>query len=641
MSEESKTKALVKHTTTEVALRPQMPKAVSVKAQAKKEVSVKMEDPTKKVREKIAENKRKSENPDPVIIVPQQKAATAKPSAKPSAKTAAAPLRGRADKKSAAAPRAEKTKTTSKGLTGVGAAKKNTSAGAVKKTATKAAPVKTGAPKKSTSQKKAEAAAQSSLAQKNVLFVGSECAPFFGTGGLGEVLGSLPQAINGLNSGITASVILPLYEMLEDEFRDKLEFMCHINVPLAWRNQYCGLFRLNHEGTVYYFVDNEYYFKRHNLYGYYDDGERYAFFCRAVNELIPQLGFKPDILHCHDWQTALVPIYYKLFYMYYPGYENIHTVFTVHNIEYQGKYGKNIIEDVFGIGNKEYLSLEHGGCINLVKGAMDYADALSTVSPTYARELEDAFYAHGLENIVRKNRSKMRGILNGVDTAVYNPEKNPALFVNYGASNPTAGKAKNKAELQKMLSLPVNPDVPLIAIISRLVSHKGLDLVRFALDEILKQNIQLVVLGKGDPDYEGYFTYTQTMYENKVASVIAFNKDLSHKIYAAADIFLMPSKSEPCGLSQMMACRYGTVPVVRATGGLNDSIQDCGTGDKGNGFVFDHYDAAEMLHAVARAAGLYTDYREKWNGLVKRCMETDFSWQNSAGAYVKFYNELL
>ena len=500
--------------------------------------------------------------------------------------------------------------------------------------------IKRLAVKKPVAEKTAHQKTKESTSRKHVLFVGSEAAPFAGTGGLGEVLGSLPQAINALNNGVEASVILPLYGSMPEVYRKKLEFMFHVNVPLGWRNQYCGLFKCILGGVTYFFVDNEYYFKRPDLYGYYDDGERFAFFCRAVNELLPRLPFKPDLLHCNDWQTALVPIYYKLFYMYREGHGNIKTVFTVHNIEYQGKFGKNILEDVFGIHRSEYFSLEHNGCINLVKGAFDYADALSTVSPSYAKELEDPFYAHGLENIVRKNSSKMRGILNGIDTEVYDPEKNPALFAYYGADHPT-DKTKNKTECQKMLSLPENPDIPLIAIISRLVSHKGLDLVRFAMNEIIKMNVQVVVLGKGDPEFESYFTHIQKMYDHKVASIIAFNKDLSHKIYAAADMFLMPSKSEPCGLSQMMACRYGTVPIVRLVGGLKDSITDCGTGDSGNGITFLSYDAADMLHAVSRAVGLYTSFRPKWDGLVKRCMQSDFSWKTSAAEYLKFYNELL
>lgn len=481
---------------------------------------------------------------------------------------------------------------------------------------------------------------EKTVATKKILFVCSEAFPFAGTGGLGEVMGSLPRAVNESKSGYDARIILPLYDGFPESERSKLQFMCHINVPLAWRQQYCGLFKLDRNGTIYYFIDNEYYFKRANLYGYYDDGERFAFLSRAVVEIIPKLDFKPDILHCQDWQTALVPIYYKLFYMYRTGYENIKTVFTIHNIEYQGKYGRNIIEDVFGIPDKEYMSIEHHGCINLMKGAIDYSDAISTVSPTYSREIMDPYYAHGLENVLMKNAHKLRGILNGIDVDSYNPRTQKALFCNYDENN-LDGKARGKAELQRMLDLPVVPDVPVIAIISRLVSHKGLDLIRSSMNEILKKNVQIILLGKGDPDYENYFTHVQKMYDRKFSAVIAFNKDLSHKIYAGADIFLMPSKSEPCGLSQMMACRYGTVPIVRETGGLADSIVDCYNGDFGNGFRFARYDADDMMGAIDRAVGLYTDYKDKWAGLVRRAMTTDFTWKSSAAEYVKFYSEIL
>lgn len=474
--------------------------------------------------------------------------------------------------------------------------------------------------------------------KKHILFVCSETT-FGGTGGLAEVMSSLPAAVNA-EGKFEARVISPLYEAFPAALREKLKFICHINVPLAWRNQYCGLFSYEHRGVTYYFVDNEYYFKRPNLYGYYDDGERFAFLSRAVVELLPHLGWKVDVLHCHDWQTALVPIYYKLFFMYREGYGGIKTIFTIHNIEYQGKYSPSILEDVFGIPNAEYMSVEHRGCVNLMKGAIDYADAVSTVSPSYAQEITDPYYAHGLENVLLKNRGKLRGILNGVDIDTYDPATNPALFKNFTVE--TMGDKKvNKTELQKMLSLPVREDVPMIAVISRLVSHKGLDLVRFAMNDILREDVQVVILGKGDPDYENYFSHVQKMYDQKVCAVIAYNKDLSHKIYAAADIFLMPSKSEPCGLSQMMACRYGTVPVVRLTGGLRDSITDCGDGDTGNGFTFGTYNAGDMLHAIERATGLYRDYHAKWVGLMRRAMTTDFSWKQSAKEYDNFYAELL
>ena len=492
---------------------------------------------------------------------------------------------------------------------------------------------------KSVTAKKSEPKSAPQKVKRTVLFVCSEAFPFAGTGGLGEVMGSLPRAINEQNGDYEARIILPLYESLPDNIRAKLEFICHINVPLAWRQQYCGLFKYNHNGTVYYFIDNEYYFKRPNLYGYYDDGERFAFFSRAVVEIIPFLGFKPDVLHCQDWQTALVPIYYKLFYMFREGYGGIKTVFTIHNIEYQGKYSRSIIEDVFGIPDREYMSIEHHGCINLMKGAIDYSDLISTVSPTYAKEITDPYYAHGLENVLLKNAHKLRGILNGVDVDEYNPRTQKALFYNYDENN-LEGKAKNKAELQKMLSLPESADTPIIAIISRLVGHKGIDLVRQSLNNIISKEVQIVVLGKGDPDYENYFMHAQKMYDRRFSAVINYNKDLSHKIYAGADIFLMPSRSEPCGLSQMMACRYGTVPIVRETGGLADSIVDCYDGDIGNGFRFANYDSGDMMHAIDRAVGLYRDYKDKWLNLVRRAMTTDFTWKKSSVEYVKMYDAL-
>ena len=473
---------------------------------------------------------------------------------------------------------------------------------------------------------------------KHVLFVASEAFPFAGTGGLGEVIGSLPKALN--KSGeIEARVIIPLYQSFPQEERAKLTFVTHITVPVAWRNQYCGLFEYEKDGVTYYFIDNEFYFRRSSLYGYGDDGERFAFFSRAVLELMPFLNWKVDILHCHDWQTALTPIYYKLYYMFSEPYKGVKTVFTIHNIEYQGQFSSDILEDVFGISFREYMSIEYHGCINLMKGAIDYADYISTVSPTYAEQIKTAEYAHGLEDVLNKNAGKLRGILNGVDVVTYDPATQPALFVNYDADS-IEKKVQNKIELQKMLGLPVGENIPMIAMITRLVSHKGIDIVRHAINDILTRPVQFVVLGTGEGDHESFFKHLENLYETKVRARITFNKDLAHKIYAGADIFLMPSRSEPCGLSQMMACRYGTIPVVRETGGLKDSIPDCGDGDKGLGFVFSSYDSDSMRYAVERAIGLYTDYRDKWNGLVQRAIRADFSWNKSAREYLDFYKKV-
>ena len=475
---------------------------------------------------------------------------------------------------------------------------------------------------------------------KHILFTASEAWPFAGTGGLGEVIGSLPKALNELGD-VEARVILPLYGNLPQEYREKLHFITNITVPLAWRNQYCGLFELVHNGVTFYFIDNEFYFKRTGLYGYGDDGERFAFLSRAVLELLPYLNWKVDVLHCHDWHTALVPIYYKLFYQFNEGLQGIKTIFTIHNIEYQGQFSGDVIEDLFGIPHREYMSIEYHGCINLMKGAIDYADAVSTVSNSYAREIMDSAHAHGLESVLIKNSYKLSGILNGIDTSVYNPKTNASLFVNFDKETVAQNKVINKTELQKMLNLPVNPKTPMIAMISRLVNHKGLDIVRSAFNDILNEEVQFVVLGTGDADHENFFKYMQNVYGESVHALITFNKDMAQKIYAGADIFLMPSKSEPCGLSQMMALRYGTIPIVRTCGGLKDSIFDCGNGDKGNGFVFEEYNKDALLNAVKRAVGLYRDYEEKWNGLRNRAMDCDYSWANSAGKYNEFYKNLF
>lgn len=477
-------------------------------------------------------------------------------------------------------------------------------------------------------------------ARKKVLFVGSEAFPFAGTGGLGEVLGSLPRAIND-GEEYEARVILPLYGSFPQDRRKDLEFVCDMRIWLSWRNLYCGLFRIKEGNTTFYFVDNEYYFKRDKLYGYGDDGERFAFFSKAVLDLLPMLDFFPDVLHCNDWQTALVPVYYNLFYRYgAENYGNIRTIFTIHNIEYQGWFNRDMLTDIFGIPDYEFGSVEHFGEINLMKAAIDYSDAVGTVSPTYAKEILTREYGHTLDGDLIRNEYKLRGILNGVDTIGYNPELNPALFAHYSADD-KSGKRICKQELQKMLGLPVSPSTPIIAMITRLADHKGLDIVRDALPEIIKRGVQFVLLGTGDSGYERYFTDMQNAYPDSVRAVIAFDKTLSHRIYSGADIFLMPSRSEPCGLSQMMAARYGTIPIVRETGGLADSIVDAYNGDFGNGYRFARYAADDLINAVDRAVGLYIDYPDKFSGLMDRAMRTDFSWNVSAKAYEKFFDDVL
>ncbi|MCH5163455.1 MAG: glycogen synthase [Clostridiales bacterium] len=463
---------------------------------------------------------------------------------------------------------------------------------------------------------------------KKVLFAATECNPFWATGGLGDVIGSLPCALRNL--GVDVRVILPLYEYGID--KNNLQKIGVINVPVSWRNQYCGIFTLEKEGILYYFVENEYYFKRPTIYGQYDDGERFAYFSRAILEIIRFLDWKPDIIHCNDWQTALVPIYHKLIYKDLSG---IKDVFTIHNIEYQGKFGKEILGDVFGIDYADYNVVDFDGCINLIKGAIETCDVLTTVSPTYASQLSDDFYAMGLSIIIKNNGHKLRGILNGIGEA-YDPLTDKAVFASYGPYD-MEGKAQNKRELQKLLNLPVT-DAPLIAVISRLASHKGLDLIKYAIGDILKEDVQIVILGKGDRYYEEYFTYMQQTSPGKVCTVIAFNKDLAQKLYAGSDILLMPSKSEPCGLSQMIACRYGSVPVVRATGGLKDSIINYDQ-EGGNGFLFEKYATEDFLFAVKKAIELY--HTPSWQEIRHNAMTSDFSWRKSAKAYNKLYNELI
>lgn len=470
------------------------------------------------------------------------------------------------------------------------------------------------------------------LAEKRkILFVASEARPFIATGGLADVIGSLPQAL-AKDAKYDIRVVLPLYSDIKPEQRRKLSYLGNLYVQLGWRNQYCGVFTCEENGVTYYFIDNEYYFKRPGCYGYYDDGERFAFFSRSVLEIMPFINFYPDVMHCHDWQAALAAIYLKTIYCKKEEYQFIRSLFTIHNIEYQGKYSLDILGDLFGIDEKYRYLVEYEGCINLMKGAIECSERFSTVSPTYANEIKTAQYAHGLQDIICKNAFKLTGILNGIDVNSYNSETDTALFANFSADN-LENKKICKTELQKMLGLPVK-DVPIIAMITRLVSHKGLDLVRTAIEDILHEEIQFVLLGTGDFAYEEFFKDIGHRYEGKVSANIAFNNDLSRKIYSGADIFLMPSISEPCGLSQMIASRYATIPVVRETGGLYDSIKPYGAG--GNGFTFASCNAYDMLYVIHEAIDTYKN-PEEWKKLMKKAATTDFSWQRSAEDYKKLY----
>ncbi|MCR5484667.1 MAG: glycogen synthase GlgA [Clostridiales bacterium] len=470
-----------------------------------------------------------------------------------------------------------------------------------------------------------------------VLYAASEALPFAMSGGLGDVAGSLPQCLRRRLVG--CRVVIPLYGSIPQELRDNMKFITNITVPVAWRRQYCGIFEAKYGGITYYLIDNEYYFKREGLYGHYDDAERFAFFSRAVLEIIPYIGWKPDIIHCNDWQTAMTSVYLKTMYSKSDDYKNIKTVFTIHNIQYQGVYGFDILEDVFGVPEEYGCILDYNGDINLMKGAIECSDMITTVSPTYAEEILDPWFSSGLDRILNERRFKLTGILNGIDIVNYNPETDKALWKNYSASKPL-GKETDKAELQKLMGLEQNARKPVIGIVSRLVSHKGLDLIKAVFDELITTtDAEVVILGSGDCEYEQFFSDAAARYPGRVGVRLGFVPDLAHKIYAGSDMFLMPSRSEPCGLSQMVALRYGAVPIVRETGGLKDTITDSGDGE-GNGFTFKSYNAHDMLYAVRRALEGYKN-KEGWSVLTKRAMECDNSWNRSANEYIKLYKSIL
>ena len=474
----------------------------------------------------------------------------------------------------------------------------------------------------------------------NILYVTSEAAPFCKIGGLADVAGSLPQAL--VQNGDKVSVILPLYQSVADKWHEELTFVKWTYVRLAWRSVYCGLFTVEKDGVTWYFVDNEYYFRRPDLYGYYDDAERFGYFSRAVTELMRDLPEKPDVVHCNDWQSALVPIYIHDEAVRDDFYKGIRTVITIHNIEYQGRYGRELLGDLFGLapGWYEGGTLAYEDDINLLKGAIINSDAVTAVSPTYAQELKYAYFAHGLENVISMCESKLYGVLNGLDVKSYDPRKDTSIGATYSPGK-LAGKAKCKEQLQQTMGLTVKPDTPIVAMVSRLVSHKGLDLVCETLDSILTKDVQIAVLGKGEAQYEAFFNYACQRYPGRVAVYLGYSDALARQIYAGADLFLMPSKSEPCGLSQMIAMRYGTVPVVRETGGLKDTVHAYQPWDgEGNGFSFANYNAGDMCHVVCEAIDLYHDNPTAFKTLQKRGMNEDFSWKRSAEEYHNIYETI-
>ncbi len=473
---------------------------------------------------------------------------------------------------------------------------------------------------------------------KKILYVAGEALPFASSGGLGDVIGSLPAALNDVGED-DVRVVMPLYSHIADKYRSKFEYLGYKFIDLSWRHNYCGIFKYVHKGVTFYFLDNEYYFKRASLYGEFDDGERFAFFCRAALEILPDIDFFPDILHAHDWHAALSVIYLNRCYAKTDSrYANIKSIFTIHNIQYQGIYGTELLGDIFGLMSWDLEIVEYNNCINLLKGAIVCADAVTTVSPTYAKEILSPKFSHGLDNVLNAFSFKLSGILNGIDRDYYNPSKDKEIFANFSTRN-MEGKKLCKAGLQKMLGLPEREDVPMIAVISRLVSHKGLDLLMLAGDELMKSEVQLVILGQGDKSYEDYFSSLAARYPDKCKTLITYNRDLSKQIYSAADIFLMPSRSEPCGLAQMIASRYGTIPVIHETGGLYDSIKDIGNVGGGNGFTFAAYSAYEMLGSIYRAVTIYYEDREFFEQLRKKVMRVDFSWKQSALSYIELYKK--
>ena len=468
-----------------------------------------------------------------------------------------------------------------------------------------------------------------------ILFVASEAAPFVRSGGLGDVAGALPKAFAEL--GHDARVILPFYKLIiPDKYKNNFRFVGSTYVDLSWRRQYVGVYEAIYDGVTYYFVDNEMYFKRDRLYGNFDDGERFAYFSKAVLEVIQLIGFYPDILHCNDWHTALTPVYLDVFYRFAEEFRNIRTVFTIHNIEFQGKYGTELLGDILGLPQWAESLVMNDGCVNFMKGGIECSSAVTTVSETYANEILNPYYSYGLEGILSERRYKLHGVINGIDTKVYDPATDPALFKNYTLRS--YGKKKlNKQALCEMLDLPYDENRPLMAMVTRLTEQKGMDLVGAVIDEIMRADIQMVVLGTGDWRYENLVERVQGQYPSKFRGIVQFSSDLASKLYAASDLFLMPSKFEPCGLSQMIAMAYGSVPVVRETGGLKDTVEPFNPVEKtGVGFTFKTYNSYDMLDAVWRAYGTFFD-KDNWKAVVSNGMKKNFGWEVSAKKYLDIY----
>ena len=471
-----------------------------------------------------------------------------------------------------------------------------------------------------------------------ILFAAAEASPFIKVGGLGDVAGALPKAL--VEKGHDVRVVLPLYSSIKWEMREKCQYIKYFYFMHGWRNCYCGIFEANIDGVIYYLVDNEYYFKRRAPYGEFDDGERFAFFSRAVLEILPQVDFFPDIIHCNDWHTAAVPVYLDAQYRWRDGYEYIRTVFSIHNIEFQGKYGLDTLGSVFALPPDWESVVEHDGCLNLMKGAIERANAVNTVSETYANEILDPYFSFGLDTILRPRRYKLSGIVNGIDVKAFDPATDPAIAVNYYIDT-RADKVENKLALQKELGLAVDPDIPMIGMVGRLTSQKGIDLMYPIMEELMKHEVQLVVLGTGYAEIEDFMRFCDAAYHDKMRAMITFSSSMAQKIYSGADLFLMPSKSEPCGLAQLISMRYGTIPVVHAVGGLKDTVVPYNPAEgTGNGVNFQSYNAWDMYDAIMRGIAIWSDPEER-DQIMLNGMSGDYSWDVSADKYLKLYESVL
>ncbi|MFU2015662.1 glycogen synthase GlgA [Peribacillus butanolivorans] len=473
----------------------------------------------------------------------------------------------------------------------------------------------------------------------NVLFAASECAPFIKTGGLGDVIGALPKALK--KQGVHVSVILPKFEDLPFHFKQDMRHITSIEVPVGWRQQFCGIEKLVANGITYYFLDNEYYFKRHGSYGFFDDGERFAFFSRAILEALPYLEEKPDIIHCHDWQTGLVSVLKKAHYHNHPFYQDIKTVFTIHNLRYQGVYSKTVLAELLDLSELYFNidGLEFHGNVSYLKAGIAFSNIVTTVSPSYAEEIQTAYYGENLNGFLSKRSGDLRGIINGIDYEEYNPVTDEFLSIPF---NTYDGKMKNKRQLQESLNLPVNDGIPVISMVTRLVDQKGIDLILHVFHEMINQGIQFILLGTGDEQYESVFRNLADQYPNQVSVNTYFDEGLARRIYAGSDLFLMPSQFEPCGIGQLLAMRYGTLPIVRETGGLRDTVIPYNQfTDEGNGFSFTNYNAHDMLHTIEQSVGMYKFQPKRWKKLVENTMKLDFSWASSSVKYLDLYESLI